>query len=354
MAVRIPNVTSPIDGVGVDATNPIDVAWEFQADAGETQDSYQVIIYLMTDGSISHDSGVVSSSSEIYTIPSSTLINGNTYFGTVSTTSGAVTKTTRIPFTFNTLTTPTLTIDPLGAVGQFVIPTATYTQAEGVPVKTFQWRLYDNSDVLIVENPIKFGQVITDVFIGLANGVTYKLEVEVVNQNEVITISARESFVPSYTIPEDAPSIVVEGLPEKSGISVNYEDIVVIDGQVTGTTSFVAGKFNKSLKLDDGCLLWDLADHLIPRNFTSSFWAKIDPTHDGDLWLVKKGGASGDTKYRVGYDLSYGRFYLERDYRFTMSQPITLPTGYFQIGITPTTVYFISTELGNSFEFTLR
>ncbi len=352
MAIFNPILTSPIRGVGVDGSQDIRIEWDFQSDNNETQDSYQVIVYLVDDDSISHDSGVITSSAEFYDVPASTLPQGNIYFFTVQVVSGAITRTSRIPEKFKTLNPPTLTIDSIGVVGQFYDFTATYTQTQSVEVKTYQFNLYDNNDVLIPAGDLKFGQTLSQTFIGFANGVPLKVDVTVTNQDEVVITSPRVTFTPSYVIPVDAPEIIVTGEPTKSGNQIDWTDIVVLTGQVDGNFAYVPGKFNLGLELTNACLQWDLSSFQIPRNFTSVFWVKLDPTHDGRMWTLKK---DNQTLYEVGLNRSKSKFYLQRDYRFALSIPVaTIPTGFFLVGITPTTAYFFSEEVGASFNFSLQ
>ena len=336
MAVLNPIPISPISGEGVDASNAIRVQWDFVSTASETQNSFQVRVYLITNTATAvHDSGVVSSSLEYYDIPSSTLTNGNDYVWKVEVVSGAITRENSRFALFKTVSTPSLTIDTLGSVGQFVNPTATYSQAESVAVRSYQWKLYDNNDVLLVTRPVKFGTPITDTFTGLVNGTTYKLEVTTINQNNVTTTSSRVTFTSSYTIPIDSPTIDVTSRSDIASIEVGWEDIVVLNGQVVGSFAYVAGKFNKALQLQNACLNLDLSSFLVPAQNTIAFWLKLPTDFDGDFFRMKK---AGNVEYRVGFNNEKNKFYYERGHRFVLGTPVTLPSNYFLVVLSPTQV----------------
>jgi|GEM_PF-4463633 len=338
MAVYNPIPISPVSGEGVDATQIIRFNWSFISDSSETQTSYRVQIYLISDTSSAiHDSGVISSQNEFYDLTALILLNANDYVWKVTVVGNGQERTNVRFALFKTLATPTVTIDPIGAVSQFKNFTATYVQAQGVKVKTYQWTLYNDIDEILEVSPIILSETIEYEFSGFENGVTYKIDVRVVNQNNVTTTSTRESFTASYTLPEDSPSIEVTSRPEYTSIEVDYANIINLIGEVIGTFSYVDGKFNKSLRLDDACLNVNLITRPIPQNFTITFWIKLDSSHDGDFWVLKK---NNEIKYRVGYDSTLQRFYYRRNGREVYSDPIyELPDDYLLVGISSDTLY---------------
>lgn len=339
MAIFNPILTSPINGEGVDATQIIRFEWEFQSDAGETQFSYRVQIYLSDDDSLVFDSNTITSSNKFYNLTGGTLTNGNRYFYVITTSSVSATRSNRIPQSFATLAPATVTIDTIiTPVGQFYKFSATYSQAQNVPVRAYQWRLYDASDVLLETGDIKFGTPIEQTFTGFTSGTTYKVDVTVVNQNDVTVVSPRISFTPSFSVPADSPEIIVTGRSDLSAIEVDWTNIIVLNGQVIGSFSYVPGKFDLGLQLvNNSCLQYDMARYLIPEDFTSAFWIKLDSSHDGDFWRLRK---DGDIRYRVGYNSDLKKFYYERGTRFVLSPVVNLPDDFIFVAVTPTAVWF--------------
>jgi len=339
MAVFNPVPTFPISGEGADALNIIKISWNFVSTNLEVQNSYRVLVYLITDTSTPvHDSGVISSSNEFYDLPSSTLINGNDCVWKVTITSGVISRTNISFAHFKTLATPVVTIDSFGTIGQFYTFTATYSQAQSVPVKTYQWFLYDDNDEPLETGDIIIGTTISQTFTGFANATTYKIDVKVVNQNDVEVTSARESFTTSYIIPEDTPEVLAVSRPEYTSNEVDWSGVIVLNATIQGSSQYINGKFNRALELQNGaCLQLDLANYNIPRTFTQSFWVRHSSS-DTWKWQVLKNGAIA---YEVGWDIDKQKFFYERGHRFCLSSPVTIPNEWYLVIIRPDRVNFM-------------
>lgn len=288
-----------------------------------------VLIYTNLGGAINNF--------QVY-VPSIVLSNGNFYKWRVDLYAGTELYSSKYS-TFSTLADGVLTIDALPSPfnSQFYTFTATYTQAEGVLPKSSKWRLYDSLNVLILESPDILGIDISYEIEGFENGTTYKIECEVTNQRNVTKVSSRLTFTPTYDYPEDTPSITIESNNKIGSITVGWQNLVIQNGSVDGTSSYATGKFNLGLQLDpDSCLIYDFFRETTEK-FTLNMWLKLATNFTGDIIKLYK---DDELFYRVGYNNDLDRFFYERDYRITAGGIIAIPTEFFMLSVTNDRIYY--------------
>ena len=121
---------------------------------------------------------------------------------------------------------------------------ATYTQAEGVPLKKYGWRLTDKNSGEILIDTISKNQIygtannILCGYNGLMNDCTYLLELYVETQNGYVVLTERE-FSVSYETTYLTSDFRIESLKSESGIILDWTKSVVISGRKTNNVSYL-------------------------------------------------------------------------------------------------------------------
>jgi len=335
MSIYNPLPTFPISGQAIDGNNNNIFTWDFQSDSGEIQTSYQLLIYSLANATI-YDSTVASTPNHFHTVPLSTLTNGTTYKWKVIV-NGIYTSTVQV---FNATTTPTISVDtlPNPFIHQFYNFTATYAQAQSIPVKSFKWYLYDSTGLnLIQQSDEIIGQTIQYQFDYLADSTQYWVKVRVRNQAETTVSSTPLTFVPNYTKPYD-PTLFQVSADNSTGLNkLDWSSVVTQIGSVTGTYQFVSGVWGYALHLDSGSYLNYNLSAPIPATFTSEIFLKLPSTFNGVLFNFYK---NGEVAYEIGYMANTQRFYYKRGNRFTSGNAIALPNGYFLFIVKPNQIQY--------------
>lgn len=232
--------------------------------------------------------------------------------------------------------TPTLTLNVAASLSeQNPIFIGTYSQAQNIPVKQFKYLLFGDfigiSD-LIYDTGWIYSQDIQHEIKGLINGQNYEIKAVAINQHEQIVESPTYSFSTQYNIPGDIPDLDTVINNNLGAVTLDWISIQQRLGIVNGTYEYVDGVSSQAAYLHQGTTLRYFNEPL-PLDFTNIFHLKLPANFQGILMI--KGGQFG-----IGYDGT--RFYYQNNWRITAGKPITLPTGFFKVGIKQNEIIIIT------------
>lgn len=117
---------------------------------------------------------------------------------------------------------------------------STYTQAEGVSLKRYGWRLTDMTNNSVIMDTISQNQIygiaddISCVCNGLINQTDYRLELYIETQNGYSDIIQYIDFDVNYTVKIVDVDFEVEALNDTSGIMLSWKNLKTTEGVVEG------------------------------------------------------------------------------------------------------------------------
>jgi hypothetical protein len=266
MAIYTPTSLSP-NNSGIDSTVDQSFSWQFN---GTAQTDYQLVIYNL-DNLLIYDSLKVTSSTSSHLVPATTLTNGNKYKWRVTVwenTTSAASKWV----VFETYSAPTVTMNAISSPldKQNYTFTATYAQAEGIPLKNFKFIVYDGNSVEIFSSDTIFETTVSYEMVGLDNYTTYYVEFQITTQNDMTATTGLIEIYTSYDIPDTIPDIILTPLPDQGSIQLDWADIKQIFGSANGSYEFI----------DGFSILYDTE-----TDFQKGTVSSVDITTDGTLIL---------------------------------------------------------------------
>lgn len=314
------------NNIAVDGINNNTFSW---VSNGDKQTAFQLYIRNNDDNSLAYDSGKIDSINSSHVVLSGALTNGIIYKWMVKTWSSLTTYSESEWVVFSTKATPiaSMVVNDLNAQNY------NFTVSYNDVVKYFKFTLFDSNGKEILNSGSVYSQTVEYEITGLVDGLTYQIECVVVNQEDVKVTTGKKTFTTNYDKPVDIPSLVVTSLDDIGAIKLSWEQTKQVLGVTDETYSYVSGKFNNGLHLDQGSKL--IYKEIIPTEFTSAYWLKLSIGFKGDIVTI------GDD-FRFGYDGK--RFYYKDQYRITGGQERNIPSDYFLIGIKPSTVIIDATE----------
>lgn len=287
----------------VDASVDNVFSWQSQ---GEPQTHYQLKIYELPNTLI-YDSTKLAGDDNEYTLPASSLTNNKEYKWTVET-FGASGSATSNEVYLKTNAKPTVTlIVPASLTVQSYTIIATYAQTDGISMKQYKFIMYDDADNVIDDTGWLYDYSLTYILDGLISGNTYKVECLVVAQNGLDATSGKQSFTVSYLKPDATRSIITIPQNDRGSMLVRWDTLKQVTPVITGDYSYVEGKFEKGLKLEDGSDITYTED--VEVYFTHQFYRQYPVNFTGVIQQM-------DDDFIIGYE--DGRFYVVNQHlRFT-------------------------------------
>lgn len=271
---------------------------------GTSIDKYQIRIYDNSDDSLDYDSGEVSLGANLLfggeklsvTIPANTLVNGKEYKWHVVTFEGARAVTSSFVL-IRTNAKPVITFAPPVLLDtQSYNFSASYSQAQSIPVSYSQFLFYDHTGKLILTTDKNYTGRISYMYEGFISGKTYQVKIIGYTSNNMYFETLKYTFDVAYAKPNliIAPSIAQD--PYTSIVDLSWGGAIQINGTVEGASNFVAdqiGTNNISLELPnvDSVLGYSLNFPEVysvvfvwhPKNFTSGKIAVLHGIFDCEL-----------------------------------------------------------------------
>lgn len=301
----LPNNTS------VNAATPITFYWDFNSDDGSGQTDFQIKIYKNSDNTLMHDSTKITSVNEYYTLSSTPLTNGNTYKFQVTAWSGA--NTAKSAWTLFYCNSPaTLILGSTPTNQQNYTFTATYNQSQNIYLETYEANLYlaatpsipiSSSGIIYPDTLVGNGGIVSWTFDGMESGTQYAVKFYGTTQRGEEIQTSLTNFAITYNYPPSISDLVL--IPNNSigTITLDWTALKQVLGEVTGSYSYVSGKFNKGIELSYGSTL-SYSSEFFPSDFTLYLWVKLPTGFSGDIAVF---GTNG-TGMRVFYDGARGGF----------------------------------------------
>ena len=272
---------------------------------GDHIDSYQLVIKKL-DNTIPYDSGKVilpqilknKQLLSMKVVANTVTYRGQlkwilTYFnGTEAVSSGEL--------IFLNMTTPILSTNvPFVVTGMKYTLEGIYSQAESIPVKSFNVGLYDSTG-LIQSSGDEISSLIEYEIDGLANNKNYYLVLTIETQSPSgggMTVSLTQYISVKYTPLTIAFKPTLTEIKDKSAMQIDWSALSEHAGVITGGSSFMDGFFvngNVGLALDVGSYI-EYDDFVLPPAFTLSFMELLPRSFNGIIFSTKDGG------YMLGY-----------------------------------------------------
>lgn len=117
---------------------------------------------------------------------------------------------------------------------------STYSQAEGVSLKRYGWRLTDTTNNYVIMDTISKNQIygvaddISCICNGLTNETDYKLELFIETQNGYFDVLSEIKFDVNYSVTNLKADFEVVALNNTSGIMLNWGNLRTTEGVVVG------------------------------------------------------------------------------------------------------------------------
>jgi len=281
---------------------------------------------------------------------------------------------------------------------------AIYSHPQNITVKKFKFVLYDINDNVITDGEYFYHSNLTYTFDGFLNSNTYKVECIVIDQNDIVTTSEKQSFNVAYSQPNVniIPSAMV--IQDKSAIKVTWGKAIQTTGRTTGNVSYVNNFIrgnNKALSLDVNMEVSQLIDtrnssvinplqstnfisgdiftpnslikdtkinntpiitnlnemqvinnQIYKINTVSSLTYDVDIPPDSNtkfkikfpMGFVGMFVSLGEDEYKVGYDGT--KFYFSNKGSIFFSENMDLPTEPIYVVVRPTDVFISNIRLG--------
>lgn len=142
---------------------------------------------------------------------------------------------------FKTEATPYFTVvDPPSTVtSKSVTLTATYTQANGVPLEWYRWTISDANGNIVADTGEVYSEDIQIEVDGLLNDETFSYAISGQTQSGVTIADSTGTFDVSYEAPAVQGDASFSCNPRTGALTVSFPTIRVITGQASGSYSFV-------------------------------------------------------------------------------------------------------------------
>lgn len=274
-----------IRGQTIDANEPNEVSWKV---SGDIQTAYKIDILSNTDNSLIWTTNKITSYSLKYTIPASTLTNGNEYKIQITIWNANNETATSDAEIFQTSSRPVVTVNPIGTVGSFSYNfSAQYQQPEGVALRNYIVYLYDDKQNLIDKSDIKTTLPMEHLFSGLQTEKTYYIEFQATSAKGLIGTSGLVQFDVFYYRPKMNVNLQAKNV-ENAGIELSWY-VTQIIGETDGSL-FID---NEKIDTTDGTKVWFDDGFDISRDFSLKLWIE-NPKNKEDLIVLN--GANGQIK----------------------------------------------------------
>ena len=241
MAILKPSLTSP-NNISVDALFPIAFSWENQ---GDRQYSYQIKIYNNSTSVLAYDSTKITSFNSFHVVSEETLTNGVQYKYQITVWNQNNVSAISEWILFKCSTTPVIqftnVVEDSFIYNNSYLFTASYTQAELVPIQSWKMIIYDeNMAILSITDEI-FSETIEYQFSGLNNNTIYYIECQVRSQDNLLASTDKVKFNVQYEVPEVVIDLEAENLARQGGaIQLQWNISQIIGNSLN--TSFIDGE----------------------------------------------------------------------------------------------------------------
>ena len=275
MAILKPSNISP-SNISLDATQQIVVSWK---NYGDRQYHYQIKIYKNSDNSLVLDTGKITSFNTFHVINAGTLTNGTQYKHQITLWNQINESVTSDWVFFKCSSIPTCSFTNLSTtiLNSSYTFQGFYSQAQNVPIKSWQMILYNSYDEIIGTSPITYSSIIEYEFAGFKNEKDYKIELQVYSQDNLLATTGKIPFYVRYEVPKSALSLRAENVKELAAVRLLW-NIVQIIGKSNG--AFIG---NEKLDVTNGRKVYFDEGFNMSNNFTLKLWIESVTNYDFNI-----------------------------------------------------------------------
>lgn len=307
---------------------------------GTTITKYNAKIYRVSDNVQVYTTGDIvlspvkyNNDTVSFNVPALTVTNGTQYKWDVTTFENATSATSfQVTFWANAIATLTMTV-PATITAQSYTFTATYSQANSVPLSYYYFVLSDVTGE-IERTDATYSGSLSFKFQGFVSGNSYGIQVFGVTNNGASVQSPKYNF--NVTYPKPSIDTVLQIIQDCKSTMVNivWGTAVQILGTISGTYAYIQNYMSSNyyaIQLNSGA--YYSANLTIPDVFSTIVQVKPNGFTTGKI--VELTGSSGS--YEIGYDGT--RFYYNNKSVLGYSIPIALPTTDYILVVNPTDAY---------------
>ena len=293
---------------------------------GGIQTDYRLTALRNSNNTILYDSTKLTSSNNFHTIPLNTFILSEQIKWQVQVWNGIQTATSQFAFITAdapptmTFTDPNFASPPIILSGQNYLFIGNYNQIQNISISQYKFILYDVDDNIISDTGFIYGFTPEYEFTGMIRGETYKIEGFAIAQNGLSCTTGVKTFsIDTYIIPNTVPAIDVTTNNCNASITTEWGNLKLVTGVVTGTSSFIAGKFDLGLLLDSASSI-KYSESVLGATNNLSGWFKFPYEVNGDFITL------GTTGVSIGFNYTTQKFYINNNGVFTYSQQFGMYT----------------------------
>jgi hypothetical protein len=247
----------------IDAAEDNTFYWDI---SGDVQTAYQVDIYKNSDSTSVFSTGKITSYNLYYKIPKNTLTNGMEYKLTVKAFNASNENQTSYAVVFQTSARPVITINTIGTVSNFSnLFSATYTQAQSVPLQSWNANLYNSDKVLIDHSDIMTDSILEYLFANLETEKSYYIEFQATSETGLTGTCGLVKFSVFYLRPKQNVNLSAKNI-DNAGIELSWY-VAQILGKSSGTISYL----NDEINLLNGKVSFDEGFN-ISQDFSLKVW----------------------------------------------------------------------------------
>jgi hypothetical protein len=335
VAILKPTNISP-NNIAQDANNNIVISW---TNNGDRQYYYQIKIYQNLDNILVYDTSKIYSLNTFHSISQNTLNNGNEYKYQITVWNQNDESVSSDWIIFKCSSTPIATFtnisDGSEILNSFYLFQGSYSQSEGISIKSWNMLLYDESDYIIGNTGVQYSDVIEYKFEGLNNDSNYKIELQVRSQDDLIATTGKVPFHVRYEVPSSTITLQAENVPEKAGVRLSWKVVQIIGNVIDGSISYIG---NDKIDLTNGIIsfsdgmpnfknfnlkLWldwiDLKNEIIEHEVSTSIGVFTHNVRDGKTEILRLKTPLGDIWLEWIYDNdTSGKFHLYKNFYNTL------------------------------------
>jgi hypothetical protein len=236
--------------------------------SGDVSTSFSINIYNLDDDSLVWSLPRTYSLALSYTLPANALSIGSKYKINITVWNSNEQSATSNFVTFSAMSKPVISVTPIETVANHsYLFTATYTQAEGIPLSYYVVNLYDSNQKLFKTSGIKTDGLLEQRFELLKNGTNYYIEFKVTAKQGLTVSSGLIPFTVTYENPSMYFQLSANPVTETASVKLDWKIM-----QVIGKTSIKPRYINGSmLDVRGGKLFFDEGFE-IENDFTLKIW----------------------------------------------------------------------------------
>lgn len=250
--------------------------------SGGISTAFQVQIYNNSNNQLLFSSGVVTTYALAYTMPPNSILNGLQLQVTITAYDGLGNSATSNYQIFQTSSTPVVTLAalPNPIPSQNYTFSATYSQAENVPMASYIVYLYDANNNLLGQSSVLSAPPLQYTFEGLQSATSYQVEIEATSNLNMTGSTGLVAFTVEFTQPVANAVFTATSDDDAGSIQLSWSVYQLIGStDIVGNINYVN---NDSVNLTGGNNIWWNNGLSITDDFTLKMWI-ADPVVNENL-----------------------------------------------------------------------